>query len=78
MTEYEQSILNRIEQLIFEGKIGNDFLVANIQLCIDYLQLLSISDYAKEVNKSRQYIDKTIDRYKYMKILNTKYIINND
>ena len=39
MTEYEQNILNRIEELIHNHKLSNDFLVSNLKLSADYLNL---------------------------------------
>ena len=43
MTKYEKDILNKIGQLVQDGKLSNDFL--NLQ---------RISDYAKENGKSTQ------------------------
>lgn len=54
MTDYEQKIYNRIGQLIQNGKLSNDFLVSNLKLSVDYLNLKRVSDYSKENDKSTQ------------------------
>lgn len=54
MTKYEQDILNRIGNLIHEGKLSNDFLISNLKLSVEYLNLQRISEYAKENSKSTQ------------------------
>lgn len=48
MTELEQVILNKIAKLIYEGKLSNEFLVQNIEQSGRFLNLQTISDYAKE------------------------------
>jgi len=54
MTKYEKDILNKIGQLVQDGKLSNDFLVSNLKLSVDFLNLQRISDYAKENGKSTQ------------------------
>ena len=54
MTKYEQNIINRIEELILEGKVSNDFLISNLKLSVSYLNLKRVSDYAKSEGKSTQ------------------------
>jgi hypothetical protein len=75
MTKYEQDILNRIGSLIHEGKLSNDFLVSNLKLSVEYLNLQRISDYSKQNNISTQGLrgNKNI-----IKICNYQLIIDND
>ena len=54
MTKYEQNIINKIGQLIQDGKLSNDFLVSNLKLSVDFLNLKRVSEYAKEEGKSTQ------------------------
>lgn len=54
MTEFEQNILNRIEQLIHEGKLSNDFMVQNIELMCEYTGLNTLTRVAKDNNISYQ------------------------
>ena len=77
MTEYEQNILNRIEQLIHDGKLSNDFLVSNLKLSCDYLNLKRLSVYEKEYGKSTQGLRKH-HKNKIIKICNYQLIIDND
>ena len=74
MTKYEKDILNKIGQLVQDGKLSNDFLVSNLKLSVDFLNLQRISDYAKENGKSTQGLrgNKNI-----VKICNYQLIINN-
>lgn len=75
MTEYENKVYNRIGQLIHDGKLSNDFLVSNLKLSAEYLNLQRISDYSKQNNISTQGLrgNKNI-----IKICNYQLIINND
>jgi hypothetical protein len=75
MTKYEQDILNRIGSLIHEGKVSNEFLVSNLKLSVEYLNLQRISDYAEQNNISTQGLrgNKNI-----IKICNYQLIIDND
>ena len=41
------TLAERFEKYIFEGKASNDDLVQIFELCRDYLNLRSITDYAK-------------------------------
>jgi hypothetical protein len=75
MTKYEQDIINRIGELIHEGKVSNEFLVSNLKLSVEYLNLQRISDYSKQNNISTQGLrgNKNI-----IKICNYQLIIDND
>ncbi len=75
MTELEQVILNKIAKLVYEGKLSNDFLVQNIEQSGDFLNLKTISDYAKDnqisYNGAKNFRNKVI-------LFNTKFIIDNE
>jgi len=77
MTEYEQNILDRISQLIHEGKLSNEFLVSNLKLSCDYLNLKRLSDYEKETGKSTQGLRKQ-HKDKIIKICDFQLFIDND
>ena len=62
MTEYEQNILNRIEQLYIEGMISNSFLVQNIKLSGDFLNLKTKSAYSASKGISYQGVKPTKTR----------------
>ena len=74
MTEYETDIINKIGQLVQKGKLSNDFLVSNLKLSVDLLNLKRVSKYAKEEGKSTQGLrgDKNI-----IKICGYQLIIDN-
>lgn len=75
MNEYETKILNRIEQLIFEGKLSNEFLVSNLKLCSEYLNLQRISDASKNIGKTTQHLRKSDQ---VIKIAGYQLFINNE
>ena len=77
MTKYEQDILDRIEDLIRDKKLTNDFLVSNLQLSIDYLGLTRIEEYSKQIGKSNWGVRK-YQSDKIIKVCNYQLIINND
>jgi len=65
MTDFEINIVNRLEQLIFEGKINQECQFKIFNLMCEYLNLKSISHEAKEkgitpqaVYKRRNIIEK--------------------
>lgn len=75
MTEKEQYILNEIEKAIFEGQISNEFLVENIKLSAQYLGLKTIKQYANDNKITPQAVYKA---KKYIKLIDTKFIIDNN
>lgn len=75
LTDFEKDIVKRIEQLIHEGKLSNDFLVQNIELCGKYLNLTTISDYAKQHKISYNGVKKF---RKIINLFNVKFVIDND
>jgi len=52
LSEKEQKILNRIEELIYNGELSNEFLLQNIELNGRYLNMATIPDFANERGKS--------------------------
>jgi hypothetical protein len=77
MTKYEQLILDRVIELIHKKKIGNDFLVANLQLSVDYLNLTRVSDYAKEI-KTSNWGTRKQHKDKIVKVCGHQLIVNNE
>jgi hypothetical protein len=75
MTEYETNIINRIGDLIHKGKLTNDFLVSNLKLSADYLNLKRVSDYGKENKKTTQGLRGSD---KIIKICDYQLVIDND
>ena len=76
MTDYEQNIISRLEQLIFEGKIKNECLVQTLNLIAEYLNLQSISNFEKTAKESYQGILKS-PKFEKIKIDNKIFIIDN-
>lgn len=76
MTEFEQNILNRIENLIIEGKLSNEFLVKNIKLNGEYLGLKTKSDYARHKNISYPGVKTTKSR-EVIELFNVPFVIEN-
>jgi hypothetical protein len=52
MTAEEEVVLNKFEKYIYENVPSNDFLVQICELSGRYLNLQTISDYAKNNGKS--------------------------
>ena len=75
LSEYETKSLQKIGEAIFQGKWSNEGLVQLIELAVDYLNPLSIQEYADSVNKTYNGIKKT---KKATVILGHKYIIDNE
>ncbi len=59
LTKKEQIVIDRIEQLTFEGELSDDCLVQIIELCGKYLNLETIPNAAKRTGKSYNGIKKT-------------------
>jgi hypothetical protein len=75
LTEYEQKAIHRLGESIHAGKWSNAGMVQCIELLTDYLNPVTIQDYANKMGKSYNGIKKTVSA---TKILNQKYIIDND
>lgn len=78
MTKKEKDIINRIEDLILEGELSNDFLVQNIILSGSYLNLMTISDYAKRYNMQYSAAKKPYNGRRIEKFFNVNFIIDNE
>lgn len=76
MTDFEQNILNRIENLIIEGKLSNEFLVKNIKLNGEYLGLKTKSDYARDKKISYPGVKDTKTR-SVIDLFNVPFVIDN-
>jgi len=74
MTDYEINTLNRIGQLVQEGKLSNEFLVNTCKLCADFLNLQKVAEYAKEKGISRQ----AAYKHDVVEIFGTKFVIDNE
>ena len=57
------------------GELNNDSLVQIIELCGQYLNLLTISDYAKTNNMSYNGVK---NNRKIIKLFNVKFVIDNN
>jgi hypothetical protein len=75
LSDYERKSLQKLGESIYQGKWSNDGLVQLIELSSDHLNLLSIQEYADKIGKSYNGIKKT---RKTVKLLNHKYIIDNE
>ncbi len=75
MTELEQIILNKIAELVYKGKLSNDFLVQNIEQSGSFLNLKTISDYARTKKKSYNGVKNFRN---IVKLFNVKYVIDNE
>lgn len=68
-------IVHRIDELAFEGVFSNKEMVQIIELLGDYLNIQTISDYARNNDMSYNGVKK----YRNIKtIFNTKFVIDND
>ena len=77
MSDKEKDILNRIEDLIIDKTLSNDFLVANIKLSGMYLNIKTKSDYSRSQKISYQGVKPTKIR-RIENIFNVKFVIEND
>jgi len=75
MTDYEKDILAKLEKMIVEKGVSNEFLVQLIELAGGYLNLMTIADYAKGKSMSYNGVKKCRN---VVKIFKTKYVIDNE
>jgi len=75
MTDYEKDILAKLEKIIVEKGVSNEFLVQLIELAGGYLNLMTIADYAKGKSMSYNGVKKCRE---IATIFNTKYVIDNE
>ena len=74
LSEYETLALQKLGQSIQSGKWSNDGLVQLIELAGDYLNPLSIQEFADEKGISYQ----AARKHKQTILFRQKFIINND
>jgi uncharacterized protein YehS (DUF1456 family) len=71
----KEKILNRLSELIETNQLNNEDLVQIIEHVGGYLNLETISDYAKKNNLSYNGVKKC---RKTMTLFNVKFVIDND
>jgi len=74
LSEYEQLALNKLGQSIHEGKWSNTGLVQLIELLKDFLNPITIQEYANTHGLSYNGVKK---QNKAVLLFNQKYIIDN-
>lgn len=74
MTEKEQITLQKFERYVYENEISNDFLVQLIEHAGSYLNLQTISDYAKANGLSYNGVKNCRE---IREIFNVKFVIEN-
>lgn len=72
---HTDKIKEYIGKVIHKGELENEGLVQIIEQCGDYLNLRTISDYARVNNLSYNGVKKCRE---VIKIFNNKYVIDND
>ena len=75
LSEYERLALTKLGESIHSGRWSNDGLVQLIELSIEYLNPISLQEYADNNGISYNAAKK---RNVAIKILNQKYVIDND
>lgn len=75
MTEKEKKILARLSELIMKGELSNDFLVQNIELAGSFLNLQTISNYAKANNLSYNGVK---NHRNVRNLFNVNFVVDND
>jgi len=75
MIEKQKEIINLISNNFQNNNIDNSDLVQIIELCGNYLNLQTISDYAKNNNMSYNGVKKC---RKIIKLFNVKLVIDNN
>lgn len=75
LSEYEQKALQKLGETVHQGKWSNDGLVQLVELAFDFLHPVPLLQYGKENGISYNGLKK---QNKAVKILNNKYIIDND
>ena len=75
MTEYEIKIIEKLQESVIDGRLSNECLVQIIEQCGSFLNLKTISNYAKTnqisyngAKKFRENID----------LFGVKFILDND
>lgn len=75
LNEFESKVLERLEILVQKNELSNDCLLEIIKMAGSYLNLKTISDYAKENNLSYNGVKKC---RKTVEIFNVKFVIDNN
>ena len=77
MNELEEEKLNELIKFISENNISNEFLIYNLKLSCDYLNLKSVKQYSDMIKKTTQGIRK-YQKNKIIKICGKQFVVNND
>ena len=77
MTDFEQKVLNRIAELYASNKLSNDFLVKNIELSGNFLNLVTKSAYSRQFGISYQGVKSTKTR-QIKDLFGVKFVVDND
>jgi len=75
MNEIEEKVISRLHNLVQENQISNKCLVQIIELAGNYLNLQTISDYAKSNKLSYNGVKNHRD---VVELFNKKFVIDND
>lgn len=75
MSELEEKVISRLHNLITENQLSNECLVQIIEVCGLYLNLCTISKYAKDNNMSYNGVK---NHREVKNILGLKFVIDND
>lgn len=75
LTKIEQDTLNKFNKFYLNNNISNEFLVQLIELAGNYLNLMTISDYAKENKLSYNGVK---NNRNIIIMFNVKFVIDND
>jgi hypothetical protein len=75
LTEYEILALNKLGETIHNGKWSNEGMVQCVELLLEFLNPIPISEHQKQTGLSYNGIKK---QKQYVKILGKKYILDND
>lgn len=78
LSEYEYKSLTKLGEAITDGRWSNQGLVQLIELAGGFLNIMTISNYAKKHNMQYQGAKKDTNTRKNIVVFNTKYIIDND
>lgn len=74
LSEYEQKAINKLGESIHAGKWSNDGMVKLIELVSEYLNPLSIQEFADKRKISYQ----AARKHKQTILLRQKFIVDND
>jgi len=75
MNELEEKVISRLHNLSTENQLSNECLVQIIEVCSLYLNLCTISKYAKDNNMSYNGVK---NHREVKNILGVKFVIDND